>query len=99
SVYKVSQQATRDGKAIVIYGRPLDAKGTPGHPGIYHFDIASREVVNVAPGQSFRGGEVPVATTPDGRFVMYAISENGFFRVKSVPSDGSGEMREVLTLT
>jgi hypothetical protein len=99
SVFKVSQQATRDGKAIVIYGRPLDAKGTRGHPGIYRFDLASQKLVNVAPGQSFRGGEVPVATTPDGRFVMYAISDNGFFRVMSVPSDGSGEMREVLTLT
>jgi hypothetical protein len=30
---------------------------------------------------------------------MYATGENGFYRVISVPSDGSGEMREVLTLT
>ncbi len=92
-------QATPDGRTIVFYGRPLDAKGTKGRPGIYTLDVESGNLVNTAPGQRFGKDSVAVAITPDGRSILYTSTDRGLTSVISVPRGGSGEMRPLFTLT
>jgi Tol biopolymer transport system component/predicted Ser/Thr protein kinase len=91
-------RATADGKAIVFYGSPLDAKGSQGPRGIYSLDPESGKLLNLAPGQRF-DGPVAVAATPDGKSVVYSRYGTGFSSVISVPRDGSGEMRQLFTMT
>ncbi len=91
-------RATPDGKAIVFYGNPLDAKGNQGPRGIYSLDPETRKLLNLAPGQRFSGA-VAVAVTPDGKSVVYSSYGTGFSNVISVPRDGSGEMRQLFTTT
>jgi eukaryotic-like serine/threonine-protein kinase len=92
-------RATSDGKAIVLCGRPLDAKGAKGNPGIYTLDIASGKMVNVAPRQRFTGGPVALFATTDGQSIVYSVTDLGLSTVVSVPSDGSGDMRPLFTTT
>ncbi len=42
-----------DGKAVVFFGYPLDARGNKGPRGIYTLDPETGKTVNVAPGQVF----------------------------------------------
>jgi hypothetical protein len=91
-------RATPDGKSIVFYGYPLDAKGNQGPRGVYSLDPDSSKLVNLAPGQRFNG-PVAVAATPDGNSVVYSTYGAGFGNVISVPRDGSGKMRQLFTTT
>jgi hypothetical protein len=56
-------------------------------------------MVNVAPRQKFTGGAIALSGTPDGRSIVYCVADLGLSSVISVPSDGSGEMRPLFTLT
>jgi Tol biopolymer transport system component len=60
--------------------------------------LDSGKLLNLAPGQRF-AGPVAVAATPDGKSVVYSIYGTGFSSVISVPRDGSGEMRQLFTMT
>ena len=91
-------RAAPDGKAIVFYGNPLDAGERKGNAGIYRLDVASRKLVNVAPGEEFKSF-VAVAPAPDGLSILYTKVDNGLTSVISAPSSGSGKRRLLFTLT
>uniref|UniRef100_Q020M0 Serine/threonine protein kinase n=1 Tax=Solibacter usitatus (strain Ellin6076) TaxID=234267 RepID=Q020M0_SOLUE len=91
-------RATPDGKSIVFYGNPLDAKGNQGPRGIYSLDPDSGRLLNLAPGQRLDGA-LALAATPDGKSVVYSTQGRDFSSVISVPRNGSGEMRQLFTMT
>jgi len=99
--FNIATRATPDGKAIVLYGNPLDPQGAIGPRGIYTLDPDTGKMVNVAPAQVFSRSSLgaALAATPDGRSIVYCVFGAGLNSVVSVPIDGSGTMRQLFTLT
>jgi eukaryotic-like serine/threonine-protein kinase len=96
-----SSRAMPDGKAVVFFGNPLNDNGDKGVRGIYTLDLESRKMVSVASRQVFssRNLGTSLAVTPDGKSIVYSAFGSGLNSVVSVPSDGSGKMRQLFTLT
>lgn len=97
--FNTTARATPKGDAAVFFGNPLSANGTKGPPGIYMLEPESGKLVNVAPRQRFSDQGIALAVAPDGQAIVYCAFGDGLNRVISVPRDGSGEMRQLFTLT
>ena len=97
--FNTTARATPKGDAVVFFGNPLNANGTKGPPGIYMLEPESGKLVNVAPRQRFSDQGIALAVAPDGQAIVYCAFGDGLNRVISVPRDGSGEMRQLFTLT
>jgi eukaryotic-like serine/threonine-protein kinase len=97
--FNTTARATPKGDAVVFFGNPLNANGTKGPPGIYMLEPESGKLVNVAPRQRFSDQGIALAVSPDGQSIIYCAFGDGLNRVISVPRDGSGEMRQLFTLT
>jgi predicted Ser/Thr protein kinase/WD40 repeat protein len=97
----IASRVMPDGKAVVFFGSPLNGKGDKGSRGIYTLDLESQKMVSVASKQVFssRNLRTALAVTPDGRSIVYSAFGSGLNSIVSVPSDGSGEMRQLFTLT
>jgi predicted Ser/Thr protein kinase len=99
--FGVASRAMPDGRAVVFFGNPLNDKRDKGPRGIYTLNLESRKMVSVASKQVFSSRHLgtALAVTPDGRSIVYSAFGSGLNSIVSVPSDGSGEMRQLFTLT
>ena len=97
--FDAALRSTPDGKKVIFFGTPLAANGSKGPRGIYALDLESGALVNLAPRQVLTGIAIPLAATPDGRSILYTERALGLNHVNSVPLSGSGEVRQLFTLT
>jgi hypothetical protein len=86
-----------DGKELVFHGTTKESE--PANH-LYAMDIATGNS-RLAPDLKIVGlGEgFPLASTPDGQAVVIDISSGDRHRLVAVPRNGSGAIKDVLTLT
>jgi len=89
-----------DGREAVFYGRPLETP-SEGSNSLYVIDLASGRTRHLASITLIDQGAFPggLAVTPDGRSVLVNLSSGNLSNIVSIPRDGSGSKKTLLTLT
>ena len=95
-------RTTPGGDRVAFFGKPLDDAAAPDH--LYVLDLGSEKITRLAPGVSFGtigpgGGFFPLVSAADGRSVFVDLPSDDTHRIVSVPLDGAGKLRTILTLT
>ena len=93
-------RAAPDGRTIV-FPRAYGQEGNARSPALCALDVGSRQVRPLAPGFALDSDESEVlaaAITPDGRSVLFGVSQDDTWRIVSVPLSGGRDSRVLLSL-
>jgi hypothetical protein len=96
-------RAFHDGKDAVFFGKTLEQGNTYPSPHLYVINLASGKPHRLAPGLDLQQSSAlpvfPLAVTADDRSVLVDKQAGNLHQIISIPSDGAGPIRALLTLT
>jgi serine/threonine protein kinase len=103
NIYGAPVRAFPDGRKLVFYGKPAGPASTSA-PRLHILDLQSGETRPIGPdfpsGFTSSGiGGLGLAVNPIDRSVLVDMRDGDLHQVVSIPSDGKGTSRVLLTLT
>jgi Tol biopolymer transport system component len=91
-------RVSRNGNRIIFLGTTLENPAAPDH--LYALELNSEKLVRLLPETSIvPTPPFPLAVTADGDSIVFGLVSGDLFQIVSAPSDGSNNLRTLLTPT